>query len=213
MPDVPRVCIRCGWLNTSGEGHKACGGVLVYTIGELRDIATNNTEAAEFLRDLYTDPNYRVLAEALQVTPIKTQEVRTTSSTGGQKGVKLERFDLIPVGPLRELAQHYGRGAEKYASHQWRQGYEWSKSYSALQRHLTAFWDGQDYDTCPSDGAGCKAVTSEGEPFAVVPGISCYNHTGSHHMVAVAWHSFTLLEFKDRFPQFDDRYKPNMETT
>lgn len=112
-----------------------------------------------------------------------TEEVRTTSATGGQKGVKRARFDLIPIGPLTALAEHYGRGAEKYDNHQWRKGYEWSKSYAALQRHLTAFWDGEDIDPDPA-------------------------MNGASHLAAVAWHAFTLLEFAERFPEFDDRYKP-----
>lgn len=134
-------------------------------------------------------------------------EVRTTSSTGGQKGVKSQRFDLIPIGPLTELAEHYGRGAKKYESHQWRQGYEWSKSYSAGQRHWTAFWDGEDYDVCPPTKEGCAFVTEAGEPFVTDVPNTCYNHTGSHHLVAAVWHGFALLEFKDTHPQHDDRYK------
>lgn len=134
-------------------------------------------------------------------------EIRTTSSTGGQKGVKMQRFDLIPIGPLTELAEHYGRGALKYDDHQWRQGYEWSKSYAAATRHWTAFWGGEDYDTCPDTQEGCAFVTAAGEPFETdVPG-TCYNHTGSHHLVAAVWHGFTLLEFKDTHPGHDDRYR------
>ena len=135
-------------------------------------------------------------------------ETRTTSSTGGEKGVKLGRFDLIPVGPLTELAEHYGVGASKYANHQWRRGYEWSKSYAALLRHLTAFWDGYDYDVCSNDPDGCSHVDQDGNPFVAVRENACFNHTGSHHLAAVAWHAFCLLEFKDKFPEHDDRYKP-----
>jgi hypothetical protein len=134
-------------------------------------------------------------------------EIRTTSSTGGQKGVKEQRFDLIPIGPLTELAQHYGRGAKKYDDHQWRNGYEWSKSYAAAQRHMTAFWDGQDYDVCSNDPENCQHVTSTGEPFKTDIPDTCYNHTGGHHLVCAVWHGFTLLEFKDVFPQHDDRFK------
>lgn len=133
-------------------------------------------------------------------------EVRTTSSTGGQKATKLERFDLIPIGPLTTLAQHYGRGARKYADHQWRKGYEWSKSYSAMQRHLAAFWGGKDLDICSNEPDNCvREEDVEYEPD------TCFNHTGSHHLVAAAWHCFTLLEFVERFPQHDDRYKPDEE--
>lgn len=128
-------------------------------------------------------------------------EELTTSSTGGQKGVKLERFDLIPVGPLTELAEHFGKGAKKYAEHQWRQGYEWSKSYSAMCRHQNLFWAGYDYDICSNEPDNCKFVEGvEYEPD------TCHNHTGSHHMVAVAWHAFVLLEFKDTHPEHNDRY-------
>ena len=136
-------------------------------------------------------------------------ETRTTSSTGGQKGVKLERHDLIPQGPLQELAVHFGRGAMKYDEHQWRAGYEWSKSYSALARHLAAFWAGLDFDVCSNEPENCKHEDSEGNPFSTGLPDTCYNHTGSHHMVCVAWHAFVILEFKDRFPEYDDRYVPD----
>lgn len=133
-------------------------------------------------------------------------EERTTSSTGGVKGVKLQRLDLIPVGPLLELAEHYGVGASKYADHNYRNGYEWSKSYSALMRHLLAFWAGFDYDVCSNDPTGCKRTDTNGRPFVAIREDACFNHTGSHHMVAVAWHAFALLEFKDTYPEHDDRY-------
>lgn len=137
-------------------------------------------------------------------------EVRSTSVKGGQKGVKLERYDLIPAGPLAELARHYGAGAIKYAEHQWRQGYEWSKSIAAIGRHWGAFVAGEDYDVCPPSGEGCSFETYDGQPFPAgmtLHGQTCYNHTGSHHMCGVAWHSFLLLEFKETHPDLDDRYK------
>lgn len=109
-----------------------------------------------------------------------SKEVRTTSSTGGQKGVKIERYDLIPVEALRQLAEHYGRGAEKYDANQYRKGYEFSKSYAALQRHLNQWWGGEDND----------------------------GELGSSHLVAAAWHCLTLLTFMQEHPEFDDRYVP-----
>lgn len=140
-------------------------------------------------------------------------EIRTTSSTGGQKGVKLQRHDLIPGGPLTKLAEHFGRGARKYDDHQWRQGYEWSKSYSALMRHLILFWSGEDFDVCSNDPSGCSFVTASGDSYLPLEDDTCYNHTGSHHMTAVAWHSFVLLEFVEKFPEHDDRYKPEVDVT
>lgn len=113
-----------------------------------------------------------------------TEEVRSVSSTGGAKGTKLARYDLIPVGPLRQVAEHYGKGAAKYADHNWRRGYEWSKSYAALMRHATQFWSGEDVD----------------------------EETGSHHMAAVAFHALALLEYAETHPDFDDRYEAQRPT-
>jgi hypothetical protein len=135
-------------------------------------------------------------------------EVRTTSATGGQKGTKLARYDLIPQSPLKEVAEHFGVGALKYAGHQWRQGYEWSKSIAAKARHDAAFAAGEDYDVCSNDPEGCQHVDADGNEFVAPREDACYNHTGSHHLAASAWHALVLLEFKDRFPLFDDRYDP-----
>lgn len=161
---------------------------------------------------LYVFPDRASLSIHLSVDhPLYTHtEVRSTSAKGGQKGVKLERFDLIPAGPLAELARHYGVGAIKYAEHQWRQGYEWSKSIAAIGRHWSAFAGGEDYDCCPPSGEGCSFTTHDGKNFPAGQnehGLTCYNHTGSHHMCGVAWHSFLLLEFKDTHPDMDDRWK------
>jgi hypothetical protein len=141
-------------------------------------------------------------------------ETRTTSATGGQKGVKLERFDLVPVGPLTALAAHFGRGAAKYDDNQWRKGYEWSKSYAAKQRHDNLFWAGFDYDVCENDPEGCAFVDQHGEPveqFETEHGHGCYNHTTSHHLDASNWHGFVLREFTMTHPEHDDRYKPPVE--
>lgn len=98
-------------------------------------------------------------------------------TTGGVKGQKLERTDLLPVGPLLKLARHFGVGARKYEDRNWEKGYAWSLSYGALLRHLFAFWSGQDIDP----------------------------ETGSPHMAAVAFHALALLQFMDTHPELDDR--------
>ena len=106
-----------------------------------------------------------------------SDEVRVRSVTGGEKGMKPQRFDLVPPLPLMQLAELYGRGAEKYADNNWRRGYDWSLAFAALNRHLWAFWNGEDMD--------------EG--------------TGMPHMTCVAFHAFTLSQFMSDQRQFDDR--------
>lgn len=104
-------------------------------------------------------------------------EVRVTSSTGGEKGSKLERYDLIPVGPLAHVARVYGAGARKYADRNWELGYDWSLSYAAMQRHANQFWGGEWADA----------------------------ETGCPHLASVIFHALALMEFHETHPEFDDR--------
>lgn len=107
----------------------------------------------------------------------QVREVRVNSASGGQKGTKEAAYHLIPTGPLHELAVLYGRGAAKYAEHNWSKGYPWSLSYAALHRHLAAFWAGEDHD----------------------------EETGVKHLINVAFHAFALAWFIEHRPDFDDR--------
>jgi 5'(3')-deoxyribonucleotidase len=118
------------------------------------------------------EPEESSLRSAAQVV-----ELRMTSETGGQKGQKLARFDLLPAGPLWELAEHYGKGAEKYDERNWERGYAWSLSFAALMRHAWAWWRGEDIDP----------------------------ENKGHHMAAVAFHAMALLEFRRTHPGYDDR--------
>ena len=104
-------------------------------------------------------------------------EIRVVDpTTGGEKGSKLARFSLIPRDFLWALAEHYGRGAQKYEDRNWERGYRWSLSVDALDRHLTAWLLGEDNDP----------------------------ETGSSHMVAVAWHAIALWWWHKRGLGTDD---------
>lgn len=133
---------------------------------------TQQSAVAEGLRSAATGNNDGV-----------TNEVRMTDSkTGGQKGVKLARFDLIPAEPHRWLALVYGVGAQKYSEDNWRKGYPWRWSIGALERHLNAFKRGEIFDP--------ELTELAGEP---VP-----------HLAAVAWHAYGLMEFAHRGLGTDD---------
>lgn len=130
------------------------------------------------------------VASALETGRMKTaewlatlegkDEVRYTDpTTGGQKGDKLARHDLLPPDIVNELAEHYGKGARKYADRNMEKGYPWSKSYAACHRHLNAFWRGEDVDP----------------------------EMGSLHLIAAAWHCFTMAWFLRHNKGTDDRPK------
>lgn len=68
------------------------------------------------------------------------QEVFTKSDQGKP------RYDLIPPELLEEVAEVLTFGAAKYDAHNWARGAEYSRYYSACQRHLWAWWGGEDRD-------------------------------------------------------------------
>ena len=57
------------------------------------------------------------------------------------------RFGLMPVSPLREIARVFTNGANKYADRNWELGIKFERVYSALQRHLNAWWEREDNDS------------------------------------------------------------------
>ncbi len=105
------------------------------------------------------------------------KEVRTVSSSGGQKGTKLQAYDKIPAKPFQDLAFLFSSGAGKYLPRNWERSYEYSKSFASLMRHLQLFVGGESYDL----------------------------ELGSNHLANVAWHCVVLYTFTQMHPEFDDR--------
>lgn len=119
-----------------------------------------------------------------KITPDEDEVRITDAYSGGQKGSKLARYDLIPVAPLEELAKLYGAGARKYDDRNWEKGYAWSLSYAAFQRHANAFWAGESIDA----------------------------ETQRHHLAAAMFHAMALMEMQYRGTGTDDR-PPSVEET
>lgn len=108
-------------------------------------------------------------------------EVRVTDpNTGGQKGRKPERYDLLPFAALDEVARVYGMGAEKYEDWNWAKGYAWSLSLGAMQRHISAWAQGEDTDP----------------------------ESGYSHLAHAAFHCFGLITFQHHDLGTDDRWRP-----
>ena len=71
-------------------------------------------------------------------------EAKTSVGVKHDKGKP--RIDLIPPEVILEVAAVLTDGVEEYGEHNWRQGIAYSRLYSAIQRHLLAFWSGDDVD-------------------------------------------------------------------
>jgi hypothetical protein len=92
---------------------------------------------------------------------------------------------LIPVKPLKDVAEVLAFGADKYGAQSWREGemIAWSRSYSAILRHLMAFHSGEDNDP----------------------------ETGKSHLAHAACCVLMLLEHTYVNPAGDDRFKDGAE--
>ncbi|ONI83986.1 hypothetical protein ALI22I_33750 [Saccharothrix sp. ALI-22-I] len=111
--------------------------------------------------------------------PLKRgEEVRVVSETGGAKGKKLASLGSLDPKALLVLAEASGFGAAKYDQHNYLRGYAWSLSFDACQRHLLAFWAGEELDP----------------------------ESGLPHLAHAAWHCLAMLSFQLRDIGTDDRF-------
>ena len=105
------------------------------------------------------------------------------------KAVKFDQgkmpLNLLSSEALNQTAAVLLFGADKYAAHNWRDGFLWSRPLAAAMRHITAFNDGEDRDP----------------------------ESGLSHLAHAACCIMFLLEFEKTHPELDDRYKVNVQKT
>jgi Domain of unknown function (DUF5664) len=81
------------------------------------------------------------------------------TNTGRKDDAGKVRMDLLPPEALVQIAQVLTFGANKYAPHNWRGGFAWSRLIGATLRHIWSWIRGEDKD--PESGlshlahAGC----------------------------------------------------------
>jgi hypothetical protein len=101
-------------------------------------------------------------------------------NTGGEKEQKLAQLGAVDPLSVMAVAEVAGFGTQKYARYNFARGYKWSLSYDALQRHLHAWWGGEDKDP----------------------------ESKLSHLAHAAWHCLALLTFVLRGRGTDDRFTP-----
>lgn len=117
---------------------------------------------------------------------LPASEISTSSLNSGEPGKAIKhdqeknRVDLLPPFVLGEVSKVLTFGAKKYAAHNWRGGFEYSRTCGAALRHIYAWQDREDLDP----------------------------ETGLNHIDhAICELMFLRQHIKD-YPQLDDRYKP-----
>lgn len=88
---------------------------------------------------------------------------------------------LLSTEAMNQTAAVLAFGAIKYAEHNWRKGFAWSRPLAAAMRHITAFNNGEDKDP----------------------------ESGLSHLAHAACCIMFLLEFEKTHKHLDDRFKPD----
>lgn len=135
----------------------------------------------------------------------KSKETINENKSGASKGRKLPDISKIPPDAIWAVAERYGYGSLKYDTPEdgtgpkgsnWEKGLPWSDHYSALGRHLLAFWGGEDLD---------QGMIDDMKGY----GYELHDLNGSElHIAAVAWHAMCLLHIqinKEHYAELDDR--------
>ncbi len=125
-----------------------------------------------------------VFGSGIVTAYVPSQTVSEDPNAG--KALKFDQdklpLNLLSTEALNQISAVLKFGAQKYAAHNWRKGFAWSRPLAAAMRHITAFNNGEDKD--PESG------------------LSHLAHAGCCIMF--------LLEFEKTHQELDDRYKNNV---
>jgi hypothetical protein len=129
-----------------------------------KELGQNGVKRGGFKRDLVKPPGWQSPEPKLRVV-ISKQIGKNYSSEGSvqpapssdgniQPGFAPKfdatkvRVDLLPIGPMLQIANVFGFGAKKYFANSYRQGETvvWSRTYGSIMRHMMSFWNGEDTD-------------------------------------------------------------------
>ena len=87
------------------------------------------------------------------------------------------RYDLVPTRAVKEIAKVLTFGAKKYGDRNWEKGMEWGKVIGSLERHLTSWKGGEDFD----------------------------QESGLSHLSHLITNVAFLIEYSETYPQGDNR--------
>lgn len=127
--------------------------------------------------------------ETVAITGVPELKQQIPASTAKGTALKFDTdklpLNLLSTEAMNQTAAVLKFGAIKYAEHNWRKGFQWSRPLAAAMRHITAFNDGEDIDP----------------------------ESGLSHMAHAACCIMFILEFQKTHPELDDRYKPDVSRT
>lgn len=99
------------------------------------------------------------------------------SSGGNKNDQDKPRMDLLPPRPLIEIAEVLTQGAAEYGEYNWAKGLKFSRLKAAMDRHMAAWWAGEDLDP----------------------------KSGKSHLAHVGCSLLFMMDLQRRMPAMDDR--------
>ena len=73
-----------------------------------------------------------------------------------------DEYHLLPWDAVQCIAKILAFGAKKYSPGNWEKGFEYSRCYNALMRHINAWWSGENLDADTGKShlwhAGCNIL-------------------------------------------------------
>lgn len=122
---------------------------------------------------------YAVISKRQTPRQVFVEEQLGLPLLGG--GVKHDQgkapWHLLPPDAMDEVLKVLDYGANKYAARNWEAGMDWSRPFSAMMRHMWAWWSGEDID----------------------------QESGLSHLAHAACCVLFLLAYNKRFDGYDDR--------
>ena len=128
---------------------------------------------------------FPTIADSAHIPPETVAAIKKQFGTALKFDQHKLPLNLLSTEAMNQTAAVLAFGAEKYAAHNWRAGFAWSRPLAAAMRHITAFNDGED----------------------------CDPESGLSHLAHAACCIMFLLEFEKTHQHLDDRYKPNLPPT
>jgi hypothetical protein len=122
------------------------------------------------------------IVDTVQIPPETLAAIKTQLGTALKFDQNKLPLNLLSTEAMNQTAAVLAFGAQKYAEHNWRNGFAWSRPLAAAMRHITAFNDGEDRDP----------------------------ESGLSHLAHAACCIMFLLEFEKTHKHLDDRYKPDV---
>lgn len=116
---------------------------------------TRDKERAGVITEQVNKHTYGVkfeMAETINYYDVNRITPNNASSkvVDSDKAIKFDqqknRLELIPVSGIEGIGRAMTFGANKYAEHNWAQGFDWSRLLGSAMRHLMAYTRGEDLD-------------------------------------------------------------------